>query len=179
MKIYIYFALALGVSGCNYAAWKPILPHNAPDDKSVGYVSAHPSEPDLHYVSALEAAREEFETTADAPSPTHTRPHALDTSHGILGTPAGGTGVTLLNPAMRTRLNDALKTTPTGGEVTWTGGDLTYTLAPNSPVYIPQHSGGQCRDAVLTIFGDGFTNMRERSLFCQSGPRADWVIVLD
>lgn len=151
---------------------------NAPD--SISYVSATPSVPEPQYVSALEEAIAEFDTP-DTPILTEnsaTTPSIAGETAGVLGTPAGGNGITLLEPAMRARLNDALKTTPTGGDVKWSAGNLTYSLAPNSPVYTPQHSGGQCRDALLTIYGDGFTNIRKRSLFCQSGPSADWVMTL-
>lgn len=180
--------LLLGLmSACTQQQWDTFTqagkPQNKPDaPDSISYVSATPSVPEPQYVSALEEAIAEF----DAPDTLLTEnnataapaPSIVGETAGVLGTPAGGSGVTLLNPAMRSRLNDALKTTPTGGDVKWTAGDLTYSLAPNSPVYTPQHSGGQCRDALLTIYGDGFTNIRKRSLFCQSGPSADWVITL-
>ena len=91
---------------------------------------------------------------------------------------SGRAGVTLNEESLRTRLNDALSTTPLGGTAKWNSGNLTFMFVPNSPVYTPHHSGGRCRDGVFAIYGDGFTDQCLRGLFCQSGPGANWLLIM-
>ncbi|MFZ2620758.1 MAG: hypothetical protein WAX89_07800 [Alphaproteobacteria bacterium] len=98
---------------------------------------------------------------------------------GLWGKPPASTGigVTLADDEMRSRLNDALTTTPLNGQARWENQGLVYIFLPNSPVYMPHRSGGRCRDGVFTVYGDGFTNQKVRGLFCQTGPAADWLLL--
>jgi hypothetical protein len=86
-----------------------------------------------------------------------------------------GSGVTIMNKQIRKRFNDAIATTPVQGKVEWRYGKSQFIFMPNSEIYQPFYSGGNCRDGVFIHF-DGKTNERTRSLFCQQGIGSDWFI---
>jgi hypothetical protein len=96
---------------------------------------------------------------------------------GLWGKPPAflGDGVTILNKQVRSRFNDAIATTPSEGKVEWRYGKNQFIFMPNSPIFQPFYSGGNCRDGVFIHF-DGVKNDRTRGLFCQKGPGADWYI---
>ena len=96
----------------------------------------------------------------------------------LWGTPTGavGQGVTVMDYQVRSRLNDALNTTPLDGEARWRQGSRSFIVKPNSEIYQPYRSGGNCRDAIFIHYA---TENEEtvRGLFCQSGRGADWFLV--
>lgn len=91
------------------------------------------------------------------------------------GKPKGsvGEGLTLMNESLRKRFNDALSTTPVGSQAKWRYNDRSFIFMPNSDIFQPFYSGGNCRDGVFI----NYKNDREekvRGLFCQKGRGADW-----
>ncbi len=170
MKYGIFSFIALMLTGCQI----PVAHHTA---HTQAYVSAQPQ--DSQYVSALLEAQKDAENKPTQPIWPTVEPTTKILSVDIWGVPPGGdgTGVSLKEPYMRARLNDALNTTPLGGRAQWQNADLTYLFLPNSPVYTAHQTGGRCRDGVLAIYGDGFNDQRIRGLFCQTGPAADWLLL--
>tara|TARA_R110000868_G_scaffold218576_2_gene469335 strand:+ start:260604 stop:261230 length:627 start_codon:yes stop_codon:yes gene_type:complete len=96
----------------------------------------------------------------------------------LWGKPVGsvGEGVTLMNVDLRTRFNDALSTTPMSSQARWRYGNRSFIFMPNSEIFQPYYSGGNCRDGVFVDYVDGMEE-RLRGLFCQTGRGADWYLV--
>lgn len=96
----------------------------------------------------------------------------------LWGKPVGSVveGVTLLDDTLRTRFNDAVSTTPVSSQARWRYGDYSFIFMPNSDIYQPFYSGGNCRDGVFVNFQSG-AEERLRGLFCQKGRGADWYLV--
>ena len=181
MKKFLY-VLPLAIAACQGVAPVQPYPH------SIGYVSASPAADETAYVSAMEEAQAEWDAQTDPAAEVevieHLQAQQVDDSWAdsttLWGRPPASTedGKTLLDESLRQRLNDALQTTPLGGSAKWQEQNLTFEYRPNSPVYKPHFSGGRCRDGVFAIYGDGFTDQRFRGLFCQSGPGADWLLLM-
>ncbi len=148
------------------------------------------------YVSALEAAKQE-ETygkqiktnpiddyvaglTEESESISSVRYEKLDSPSlsSIWGKPVGsvGEGVTLMVVENRKRFNDALTTTPVGSQAKWRYGDGKFIFMPNSDVYEPYYSGGNCRDGVFIHYDQG-REEKIRGLFCQKGRGSDWFYI--
>ncbi|MFT7144699.1 MAG: hypothetical protein ACI8QY_000753 [bacterium] len=87
-----------------------------------------------------------------------------------------GDGVTLMNTELRTRFNDALSTTPMSSQARWRYGDRSFIFMPNSDIFQPYYSGGNCRDGVFVNYIEG-REERLRALFCQKGRGADWYLM--
>lgn len=101
-------------------------------------------------------------------------------SQGLLlwGKPAGsvGQGVTLLDEKLRSRLNDALSTTPLEGEARWAVGAQQFLFMPNGAIYNPFRSGGSCRDGIFISY-NGKMEDEVRGLFCRQGIGSDWYLM--
>ena len=158
--------------------------YTQPQPNTVPYVSAHHAnykeyvtEPQKNsgqeYISAWLEAQMEEERNGISVNQQNSKPRS-----DLWGTPPGivGAGVTLINKSMRESLNDALSTTPLNGQAKWKYGDRQFMFMPNSEVYQPYHSGGNCRDAIIIHFGNS-SQERLRGLFCQQGRGSDWLLV--
>lgn len=148
------------------------------------------------YVSALEEAKQEemygkqikgdpiddyvAGLTEETESVSTVRFEKLDSPNlsSIWGKPVGsvGEGVTLMTAENRKRFNDALTTTPVGSQAKWRYGDRSFIFMPNSDVYQPYYSGGNCRDGVFIHYDQG-REEKIRGLFCQKGRGSDWFYI--
>lgn len=158
--------------------------HYVPIQRVQPYVSAgnvqdaHAPQPEVgvvhSYVSALDEAKADMATET-----THDVVEEGSFESFSLWVPSEGgleNGFVLSGDARRKRFEDALSTTPQGGEVRWASGSQMFLFKPNSAIYQPYYSGGRCRDAVLMVTG-GPQPQKTRGLFCQRAPGASWVMI--
>ncbi|MAF31355.1 MAG: hypothetical protein CMF60_04035 [Magnetococcales bacterium] len=157
------------------------------------YISREDSVSYKEYVSALEEAKKESSAKSQ---PSYENPidefiaglgdedaieyESLEGSSlsSLWGKPLGsiGEGVTIMNLGVRKRFNDALSTTPVGSQAKWRSGESRFIFMPNSDVYQPYYSGGNCRDGVFVNLSQG-REEKVRGLFCQKGRGADWFYI--
>lgn len=196
------FIIILSLQACTphqrgyYYDHKGALPVVSASRGEEEYVSRGKSEY-ASYISALEEARkEESQGKQLKENPIDTYVEGLskeekaipsDIEFSILkskalssvwGKPVDGVGdgVTLMNAELRTRFNDALSTTPVSSQARWRYGKRSFIFMPNSDIFQPYYSGGNCRDGVFVNYIDG-REERLRGLFCQQGRGADWYLI--
>lgn len=201
MRLFLLFLMVILV-GCAQPRSHSVV-SATPNSKA--YVYRDQARMAQEYISALEDAKEEgglnapagakvpsldeYALTSDEEMEQAFQEVLLQTDAGVVGKaddgdfgalwgrpPAFlGEGATILNKQIRGRFNDAIATTPTEGKVEWRYGKHQFIFMPNSAIFQPFYSGGNCRDGVFIHF-DGVKNDRTRALFCQKGPGADWYV---
>ncbi len=127
------------------------------------------------YISALDEAKADMQVEAIIPLEQE-QGDARGFSLWVPSEGGLGSGFVFSGALQRKRLEDALETTPPGGEVRWKAGVQNFLFKPNSPIYQPHYSGGRCRDAVVLVTG-GAQQHKTRGLFCQRAPGASWVMI--
>ncbi len=127
------------------------------------------------YVSALDEAKADM-ATEKVVSAESEELYTDSFSPWVKAESGLGEGYVFSTGSHRKRFEDALETTPQGGEVRWQAGSQAVLFKPNSAIYQPYYSGGRCRDAVVMVTG-GVQQHKTRGLFCQRAPGASWVMV--